>query len=185
MIVLLTKAEIIEKIGKSSADAFAELYMEYLPKVYRYISYRITDQPVAEDLTSVVFEKALTKFKSYQSDKAKFSTWIFTIARNTLIDHYRVSRKQQSAELEDGINPTSSGSSPEDERDRADEVMILHSCLAELSSSEQEIISLKFGAEMTNRQISKMLSLSESNVGIIIYRAVRKLRDRFKVKQNV
>jgi RNA polymerase sigma-70 factor, ECF subfamily len=60
---------------------------------------------------------------------------------------------------------------------------VLQSCLAELSHSEQEIISLKFGAEMTNRQIAKTLSLSESNVGIIIYRAVRKLRDGFKVRQ--
>jgi RNA polymerase sigma factor (sigma-70 family) len=184
LIVLLTRAEIIQSLGKCDADVFAELYEEYLPKVYRYINYRIANQHQAEDLTSVIFEKALTKFQSYKSDKAKFSTWIFTIARNTLIDHYRVSSKQKTIILEEELKPAISESSPQDESEREEEIMILQSCLMELSHSEQEIISLKFGAEMTNRQISKMLSLSESNVGIIIYRAVRKLRNGFKVRQN-
>jgi RNA polymerase sigma factor (sigma-70 family) len=141
------------------------------------------DTPLAEDLTSIVFEKALTKFKTFSSDKAKFSTWIFTIARNTLIDHYRVNSKEKTYNLDDVTIPVSS-ISPEDESDQAEEISILQSCLTQLSHSEQEIISLKFGAEMTNRQIAKNLSLSESNVGIIIYRAVRKLRDGFKVRQN-
>lgn len=182
MIILLTRAEIIEKLGTGAGEVFAELYVEYLPKVYRFISYRITDSQLAEDLTSIVFEKALTKFKSYSSDKAKFSTWIFTIARNTLIDHYRVNKREQTVKLEDAVNLVSPDS-PEDESDRTEEMALLKTCLAELSHSEQEIISLKFGAEMTNRQIATTLSLSESNVGIIIYRAVRKLRDGFKVRQ--
>jgi RNA polymerase sigma factor (sigma-70 family) len=184
LIILLTRAEIIEKIGSSAADVFTELYMEYLPKVYRYINYRITDEHLAEDLTSIVFEKALTKFKTFSSDKAKFSTWIFTIARNTLIDHYRVSHKEKIVQLEDVTNPGIPTISPDEESDRSEEILVLQSCLAELSHSEQEIISLKFGAEMTNRQIAKMLSLSESNVGIIIYRAIRKLRDGFRGRQN-
>jgi RNA polymerase sigma factor (sigma-70 family) len=183
LIILLTRAEIIETLGTGAGEVFAELYVEYLPKVYRYISYRITDTHLAEDLTSTVFEKALTKFKSYSSDKAKFSTWIFTIARNTLIDHYRVNSKEKTVNLEDAVNQVGSVS-PEDESDRAEEITVLQTCLAELSHSEQEIISLKFGVEMTNRQIAKTLSLSESNVGIIIYRAVRKLRDGFRVRQN-
>jgi RNA polymerase sigma factor (sigma-70 family) len=184
LIILLTRAEMIEKIGSQAADVFADLYAEFLPKVFRYISYRITDEHVAEDLTSVIFEKALTKFKTYSADKAKFSTWIFTIARNTLIDHFRVSHKEKTVQLEDAINPVEAAVSPEDESDRAEEILVLQSCLAQLSHSEQEIISLKFGADMTNRQIAKMLSLSESNIGIIIYRAVRKLRDGFRGREN-
>jgi RNA polymerase sigma factor (sigma-70 family) len=63
--------------------------------------------------------------------------------------------------------------------EREQEIRLLQSYVAQLSKVEQEIISLKFGGEMTNRQIAKTLGLSESNVGIIIYRAVRKLRDGF------
>jgi RNA polymerase sigma-70 factor, ECF subfamily len=183
LLIILTQSEIIEKAG-SAADAFTQLYAQYLPKVYRYISYRITDVPAAEDLTSMVFEKALTKFKSFSSEKAQFSTWIFTIARNTLIDYYRVSHREKAVPLDDPAVAARPGISPEEESDREEEVRILNTCLARLSHTEREIISLKFGAEMTNRQIARELALSESNVGVIIYRAVRKLRDDFRGGQN-
>jgi RNA polymerase sigma-70 factor, ECF subfamily len=184
LLVLLTQAQIIEKVGADASRAFAELYERYLPKVYRYINYRITDVHLAEDLTSTVFEKALSKFKSYNADKASFSTWIFTIARNTLTDHYRTSRKDQTVLLDEPLVTADPGNSPEEESDRAEEIRLLNSCLVQLSPPEREIISLKFGAEMNNRQIAKMLSLTDSNVGIIIYRAVRKLRDSFREREH-
>lgn len=63
-----------EKISQSTAEAFTVFYNDFLPKVFRYFSYKIADVHQAEDLTSVVFEKALTKFESYSSDKASLST---------------------------------------------------------------------------------------------------------------
>jgi RNA polymerase sigma-70 factor, ECF subfamily len=184
LLVILTQAQIIEKIGSSAAETFAGLYELYLPKVYRYVSYRITDIHTAEDLTSTVFEKALTKFNSYKADKAAFSTWIFTIARNTLTDHFRANQSRKTVPMEDPAVAVGTDSRPEEESEKEEELQALHACVARLSKSEQEIISLKFGAEMTNRQIAVMLSLSESNVGIIIYRAMRKLRDSFREKQD-
>ncbi len=184
MLVILTQAEIVEKIGSSAAVTFAELYEQYLPKVFRYMSYRIADTALAEDLTSTVFEKALTKFKSFNAGKASFATWIFTIARNTLTDYYRVNRSKQTVPLEDPFTTRGPESSPEEESERAEDLRTLNLCLGELSAPEREIISLKFGAEMTNRQIAGMLALTESNVGVIIYRAVRKLRDNFRERQN-
>lgn len=173
-----------EEVTRNTAEAFAGLYEQYLPKVFRYISYRVANIHTAEDLTSVVFEKALTRFASYSSEKAAFSTWIFSIARNTVIDHYRMSHKEQTLQLDNLPDPASDKPSPEEEAVRAEELQKLHSCLAQLPQQEQEIISLKFGGEMNNRQIAVMLGLGESNVGTIIYRAVRKLRDSFKGWQN-
>lgn len=169
---------------RSAREIFAELYEQYLPRVFRYISYRIGDVHLAEDLTSDVFEKALTGFSSYRSDKASFSTWLLSIARHTLIDHYRVSGKRQTIPLEEPANMSSENTSPEEEAVRREELQKLQICLAVLRQQEQEIISLKFGAELTNRQIAKMLELSESNVGTTLYRAVRKLRDSFRGWQN-
>ena len=171
----------------SDRELFAELYEEYMPKVYRHIYYKVNNTHVAEDLTSTVFEKALTNFGRFASDKASFSTWIFSIARNVVIDHYRVQGRRQAVSLDEATEATQIASgdlSPEEEVMRSEERQRLQVCLAKLSREEQEIISLKFGAELNNRQIAKTLGLSESNVGTRLYRAVRKLRDSFQEPEN-
>ena len=177
-------AEIRDKITENTAEAFARLYDQFMPKVFRYINYRIVDMHMAEDLTSTVFEKALTKFKSYDSEKAGFSTWIFSIARNTLIDHYRTHKADRNVPLENALPLSAETVSVEEVITREEECQILQKCVKELSAREQEIISLKFGGEMTNREIARMTGLSESNVGTTIFRTVRKLRDNFSRWQN-
>jgi len=168
--------------GESAREAFVKLYEQHFPKVFRYISYRVNNVQLAEDLTSETFAKALTGFSSYRSDKASFSTWLMSIARHVVTDHYRVSSKRQTISLEKAAEMSSAPS--EEEASREEERQRLQVCMAGLPQQEQEIISLKFGAELTNRQISKMLGLSESNVGTKLYRAVRKLRESFRGWQN-
>ncbi len=180
MLIILTQAQIVEKVGAEYAARFAELYGEFLPKVYRYVAYRVNDITEAEDITSAIFEKALTKFNSYSSSKARFSTWIFTIARNTLIDYFRTRKTAQTVDLADPSAADLQSPSPEEQSELNDTVAHLNQCLSRLSQTEQEIISLKFGAEMTNRQIAANLRLSESNVAVILFRSIRKLRDDFR-----
>ena len=170
----------LSKDTKDSAEIFAELYEHSLPKVFRYISYQVGDMDLAEDLTSAVFEKALTRLDSYRSDKAAFSTWLLGIARNTVIDHYRVKSRKITISIEETLEVASEEISSEKEAIRREELRRLETYLKELSQQEREIVSLKFGAELNNRQIAKMLTLSESNVGTILYRAICKLRDKFK-----
>ncbi len=163
----------------SAEDTFTELYQQYLPKVFRYINFRVGNNQLAEDLTSQVFEKALTKFSTYRSDKASLSTWLFAIAGNTVTDHFRLSSRSQTTSIDEAEKMVSQDPTPEDEIIKKEERQKLQVCLARLSKQEQEIISFKFGAELTNRRIASLLGLSESNVGTILYRAVRKLRDSF------
>jgi RNA polymerase sigma-70 factor (ECF subfamily) len=168
-----------EKVPRSTAIIFAEFYEQYLPKIYNYVSYRVADKFTAEDLTSTVFEKALAKFNTFDAEKASFSTWLFTIARNTVIDHYRVRNKEQNVENESTVFITVQSNSPEEDLVKEEDCRKLKTCVAQLNKQEQEIISLKFGGEMTNRQIAKMLGISDSNVGITLYRSIRKLREGF------
>ena len=170
--------------GLSARETFARLYDEYLEKVYRYIQYRVNNMQLAEDLTSTVFEKALVNFDKFSDDRASFSTWIFSIARNAVIDHYRVSSKRQTTPLEELATQPSGEQSPEEQLERKDERERLKLCLAGLSEEEREIVQLKFGVELNNRVIGEMLGLSESNVGTKLYRAVRKLRDSFQESRN-
>jgi len=164
------------KESRSAREVFAELYEEYLDRVFRYIHFRVNNTQVTEDLTSVVFEKALVNFGKYSSDKARFSTWIFSIARNVVIDYYRVNVKKQTIPSEALADKPSDDLSPEEEIEQGEEVKKLQGCLKQLLWDEQEIVRLKFWAELNNRQIAVMLGISETNVGTKLYRAVKKLR---------
>lgn len=169
----------IGRIAGTTAEVFARLYEEHFPKVYRYISYQIQDTSVAEDLTSDVWEKALTKFRTYNSKKGAFSTWILTIARNTVTDYFRENRKVQNMQIET-IKLAQTEPAPDEAIVKSEEIRLLQSYISRLSRQEQELISFKFGSEMTNREIAKTVGLSESNVGVILFRAVRKLREQFR-----
>ena len=168
------------KVASDTAERFASLYQELMPKVFKYMTYKVGDIQTAEDLTSQVFEKALNKFKSHNSEKGSFATWVFSIARNTVIDHYRMTGNVIKFQLGVINSPPGETESPEDNLIRAEEFEALRSFISRLSQHEQEIISLKFGAKMSNRQIAKTTGMSESNVGTTVWRAVSKLRDDFR-----
>ena len=170
---------------RGTREIFTELYEEFLPKVFRYIRYRVNSEQVTEDLTSVVFEKALTNFEKYSREKASFSTWIFSIARNVVIDHYRTQARHPALSLEKAeIDVSSNEPLPGDTLEKMEEREKLRACVSRLQAEEQEIIALKFGSDMNNRQIARTMGLSESNVGTKLYRAVRKLRDSFREAES-
>ena len=168
-------------IGISS---FTALYEEHMAYVFRYINYRIGNRNEAEDLTSVVFEKALAAFHRYDREKAAPQTWLLTIARNTVTDYLRKSSRKNTMPLENAIGLESADPSPPEETERREEYQRLQFCMAALPQREQEIVSLKFGAELNNRQIASVVGLSENNVGTILFRAICKLRNCFKDWSN-
>jgi len=165
---------------RSRREAFAEMYDNHMPGVYRYICYRVGNVSLAEDLTADVFEKALRHFDSYKKEKAKLSTWLTAIARNTVTDHFRKSSRVEVVREDDAPEEASREPGVEEQVARLEEVRQLKLGLSALPQFDQDIISLKFGAGMNNREIARMLKVSESNVGTRLYRAVKRLRDTFK-----
>ena len=166
--------------ARSSRETFSDLYEEYLPKVFRFVRYRVNEVQMAEDLTSATFEKALVNFEKYSADRAAFSTWVFSIARNVIIDHYRARGRRPVVSLEEReIDVVSSDPLPEEAVIQSEERRQVQALVAQLPAEDQEIISLKFGSGLNNRQIAKTLGVSESNIGTRLYRAVRKLREEF------
>ena len=149
------------------------LYADQLPRVYNYFRYRVGDGAVAEDLTSLTFAKAWAARNRYRRDLASFSTWLMTIARNVATDHYR--RRRDHAPLE-AADHVASGDDPQRLAERREEVERLLRLLEQLPDRDRELVSLKYGAELTNRAIAKHMKLTETNVGTLLHRAVQKLR---------
>jgi RNA polymerase sigma factor (sigma-70 family) len=161
-------------------EIFAGLYDENMPKVYRYIFYKVSDHQLAEDLTSNVFEKALIKFSQYDESRASFLTWIFGITRTTIADYYRARPKVDTTLIEEALEIPGQDPLPDEVLEIGEEKQLLWKCIELLPEDEQEIIRLKFAMEMTNRDIAKQTGLTESNVGVKLYRTIRKLRDTFQ-----
>lgn len=149
------------------------VYRHELPRIYNYFRYRLGDNALAEDLTSATFEKAWRAREKYRRDLAAFSTWLLTIARNVATDHYRTRRI--SLDL-NAIREHPSPDSPPEAYARAAELERLGVLLEELSEHERELVALKYGAELNNREIAKQLGMSESNVGTTLHRVVTKLK---------
>jgi RNA polymerase sigma-70 factor, ECF subfamily len=149
------------------------LYAEQLPRVYNYFRYRLGSGPVAEDLTSQTFEKAWTARHRYRRDLAGFSTWLMAIARNVATDHYR--RRRDMVPLE-AAGELAGGEEPHDQLEQHEAYGRLGRLLATLPERDLELVSLKYGAGLTNRAIAKQLRLTETNVGTLLHRAVQKLR---------
>jgi RNA polymerase sigma-70 factor, ECF subfamily len=157
----------------AAAPDWDTVYAEQLPRVYNFFRYRLRDDTVAEDLTAATFEKAWRARESYRRDIAGFSTWLLAIARNVAADHLRARRVH--APLEDAEQESATGT-PEEDNARASDGDRLRALLALLPDRERELISLKYGAGVTNRAIAKLTGLSESNVGTIVHRVVEALR---------
>lgn len=153
------------------------VYRQELPRVYNYFRYRFTDNALAEDLTSATFEKAWRAREKYKRDLAAFSTWLFTIARNVAIDHLRTRRAHVSF---DALEKIPAPDSPHEAYMRQAELAQLGALLKQLNEHERELIALKYGAELNNREIARQLGMSESNVGTTLHRIVEKLKAKWE-----
>ncbi len=155
---------------------FSDRYNEYFPRVFAYIYGRVHNVHITEDLVADVFERAFVKADTLRNPDA-FSTWIFTIARNAIISSGR-KRSRESLVDPDLINQiTPSSTSVESEVVGREDVRILMELLRDFPQREQDIVSLKFDAELPNVQIAKIMDVSEVNVRVILFRTLRKLRE--------
>ncbi len=149
------------------------LYSAHLPRIYNYFRYRVGDGPDAEDLTATTFEKAWRHRHRYRRDLGAFTTWLYAIARNVAVDHWR--RRREMAPLDETAH-VDPGATPEAAAARRSDFERLEALLALLPGREREIVALKYGADMTNRAIAELTGLTESNVGTILHRTIRQLR---------
>ena len=150
------------------------VYAQQLPRVYNYFRYRLGNDSVAEDLTSRTFEKAWTARHRYRHDVAAFGTWLLSIARNVAVDHLRTDWRHVPI---DAALDVADGRTPEEDAAGRSDLARLAELLRGLPPREQELLALKYGGGATNRTIAEVTGLSESNVGTIVHRAVRTLRD--------
>lgn len=179
-LLALIVAETTDRDVIASKLKFAELFEQYYPRIYNYLRYRVNTPEDAEDLISVVFEKAYTHREQFDEEKGAFSTWLFRIAHNTLANYYRSRQRHSAWESEGGLpnDLATSESSPETQIIEQETIAELLQGLSHLRERDQEIISLKFAGRLSNQEIGQVMDLKEKTVSVVLLRAMRRLQQQ-------
>jgi RNA polymerase sigma-70 factor, ECF subfamily len=159
--------------AKREVAAFGTLYERYYTRVYRYIYHRIGSAPDAEDITALVFMKALEALPSYQSRDRGFAPWLFRITRNAVVDHYR--RGRRLTNLDETFEESARDDPVEDvlEGERRQELHALVGCL---SPDQREVVLMRYAADLSFSEIAAALNKNEPAVRMLLHRGLRKLK---------
>jgi len=179
-IALLCDEAIMEitRNEKISATVFEGIFEAYYKRVYNFCAYRINNHHDTEDLVSMVFVKVIEKYSTYRPSSVPLEAWIITIAKNVVNDYFRHKKKRAYIPL-DFVNDVATSVVSE----QPDEVFMFNEdkatlmrALNVLTDKERTIVAMKFAASLKNVDIASIMLLSESNVGIIIHRCLKKMR---------
>lgn len=166
--------ELVERSVAGDIEAFGELYGIYLDRIYRYILYQVNDRVVAEDLTEEVFLKAWKGINRFTCKGPPFSSWLYRIAHNHIIDYFRTNR--QLSLIDSAVQANS-----ENPEEVVEEQLIKSKLLAaihELPCQQQQIIILKFIEELDNKEIEDIIGKSQGAIRVMQMRALIALRQK-------
>lgn len=173
---------LVEK-AKQDPEQFGKLYQHYYTPILRYFQARLKDQLVTEDLTSQVFEKALKNLAKFDWQGVSFSSWLYRIARNCLIDYLRKPELRHRGEMPDEQLITNAETSTQSQIEQDYQSELLLKILNTLPAREREVVYMKFYAGYTNKTIAEITNLTETNIGTIIYRAIKQMQHKAKKLQ--
>jgi len=166
--------ELIRRAIRRDAEAFGELYVLHLDRIYRYIFYRVGSEVDAEDLTEQVFLRAWEAIEGYRHQRYPFSSWLYRIAHNAVIDHYRTRKDLRPLDsLSFSLADEALG--PEELLARKTEAACLHEAIARLPEEQQHVVSLRFIEGLRHAQVALILGKSEGAVRVIQHRALAAL----------
>jgi len=147
----------------------AQLYTQYFTSVYNYVYFRLRSVSDTEDLVSDIFMKAVAAADSYHwRIGASEKSWLFTIVRNSLIDHFR-KRQFDIVDIETTVIPDHTDLAERiDQKDSYDQAM---QAIAQLPERQQEILILRYQAELSNKEIAQLLGIDQSSVSAALTKA--------------
>lgn len=169
------ETRLVERAIRGDADAFTRLYDAYVDAIYRFVFFRTGgDEQCAEDLTSQVFLKAWEKLGLYEIRDVPFGAWLFRIARNAVIDHYRVYRDVASLDSDDIIELKASQDVGEEVASKVDTEWLLRS-LSELTGEQRRILTLKFIEGLSTQEIAQLTGKREGAIRALQMRGLQAL----------
>ena len=167
--------EIVKKAKSGDEKAFSYLYEYYISPIFRFIYFRVKSYEEAEDLTQAVFLKAWNGLPDYKQKKNLFGAWLYTIARNTIIDYWKKKKEWKISDLakdtiKDHREPIY------DLIEEEEDFRAVKEAISLLTEDQQEVIILKFIEDLSNKEIAKIMNKKQDAIRQLQSRAIKELR---------
>jgi RNA polymerase sigma-70 factor (ECF subfamily) len=164
--------------ARTEGDAFAELYRLYLPRIYAFAYRRSRSRDVAEEVTAATFEQALRALPTFEWKGGGFGPWLFRIAANELVDHYRTEERARGRRAHRPLGrlealPASGGFDDIDDGVGSERVL---ACLATLNPRYQKAISLRYLAGLSPAEAAEAMGTTKPVLAVTLHRALAALR---------
>jgi RNA polymerase sigma-70 factor (ECF subfamily) len=166
---------LVELAQDGDGEAFGQLYDAYSDTVYRYIYYRVSNKPLAEDLTSETFLRALRRISTFTWQGRDFGAWLVTIARALVADHFKSSRYRLEVPTGEMLDSDQTESSPEDSVLAYLSNKVLLDAVCQLNSQQQECVTLRFLHGLSVAETAKIMGKNDGAIKTLQYRAIRTL----------
>ena len=177
-----TIERLVGAVQAGDIEAFGEIFDHYSEPVYRYIAARVHRPSDAEDLTQLVFVKALEALPRYHSRGVPFGGWLFRLARNAIIDHGRTRRDH--ADLEAVVEQRSRDPGPEASAILNDDIDAVGRALTQLTDEQRETIALRFFAGLSAREAAEAMGKQEGTIRGLQFRAIAALRRQLRIEET-
>jgi RNA polymerase sigma-70 factor (ECF subfamily) len=166
-------ANLVARARQGDRGALAEIYERHHSAIYRYVFYRVGDVPTAEDLTGTVFVRVVENIDSFVYRGRPILSWLYTIARNVVVDFHRRGAGQTALPLDESL--TTGATDVEQAAELALTQRRLASALSHLTEDQRQVILLKFVEGMSNEQVSQVMGKTVGGVKSLQHRALAAL----------
>ena len=176
---------LMQSAKSGDTEAFSQLYELYFTPVFRYIYFRVKNKEEANDLSQTVFFKVFRSLPNFQEKNKSPLAYFFTVARNTVIDYWRV--KKISFNDSEGVleRIPDKTNNPLEFIERKEIGQTIRRAIKQLTDDQQEVITLKFINEMPNKEIAALLEKTEEAVRQLQCRALKALREILKNQELI
>lgn len=179
----LDDIELVE-LAKNDQEAFGALYERYVTKIYNYVYYRTGNHHDAEDLTAMVFYRALGHIENYTERGIPFQAWLYRIAHNLVANWHRDRGRRKIIPLDEYVGPGPQFEAPDQYAENEEERTLLLESIRQLPPERQQLIILKFIEKMPNAEIGQIMGRTEGAIKSLYHRTLSALREELDLRMN-
>ncbi len=169
----------VDELKARQPSAWNQAFSELAPRLYSFILHLVRrDQRLAEDLHQEIWLAALDGIDGFESERGEFSAWLFAIARNVVVNHYRrASRERPFEAYVNNSYPQLDGTLPPEILEKLERVEVVRAALLELSEDQRDVLNWKYVCGLSVNEIALHTSRSPKAVESLLTRSREKLRD--------